>query len=184
MATKKPRLTQAQKFAIPKLRELKRKGLFAGNVRRPSKYGMKQARVYDDVISGRASVISVPSHKKASSYKGAFRVKGNKVVVPKEKGETVRYDKKRGVITGVREAYGKRIRKDITPQKAGSVWDLPAERKGQLYTIPFRQGTGIVRFTFSTRSELAKFMSGYNDRWPNWINYVEIESVDDAEDEE
>ncbi len=177
MTTRKPKLTQAQKSAIPKLAKLKEKGLFKGNVRRPSKYAIKQTKVYEDVITGKATVVKV-NRATAVKYKEAFRVKGTRVVVNKGEGETVRYSRKTGEIVSTRKQYGKRIRKRILPIKPEKLDQLPKERKGRYYTIPFNRGSIIERFTFESMDELRKFMSGYEDKWPNWEKYVEVEEIE------
>lgn len=176
MSKRKPPLTQAQKDAIPKLAKLKEKGLFKGNARRPSKYGVKQTKVFGDVISGKATVVKV-SFKDARKYKDAFRVKGTRVVVNKDKDETVRYNRKTGEIVSIRKQYGKRIRKRILPTKPEKLDQLPKAKKGRYYTIPFYRGSSVERFTFESIDELRKFMSGYEDRWPNWEKYVEVEEI-------
>lgn len=178
MPTRKKPLTQAQKSAIPKLAKLKERGLFAGNVRRPSKYAIKQTKVYKDVLDGRASVVKVPRNK-AREYRDAFRVKGTSVVVSRGKTEKVRYNKKAGEIQSIRHDYGKKIRKRILPTKPEGLDQLPKARKGQYYTIPFNRGSTIERFTFESIDELRKFMSGYEDRWPNWEKYVEVEEMEE-----
>src|ERR1019366_9186741 len=97
MATRKPRLTQAQKAARPKLAKLKKLGLFRGNVSRPSRHGVKQTGVFAQVLAKRAAIVTVPRPRapkvgpkapdRLKQYAGAFKVRGRRVVLPKIEGE-------------------------------------------------------------------------------------------------
>lgn len=185
MPTKKRRLSQAQKAAIPKLRELKKLGLFGGRVRAPSKYGVSQTKKFSDVLTGKAAVVTAPP-KAVREYRaaGRFKVKGRKIVVPKEKGERVKYDKKLGAISSTRETYGQRV-KTVKPPRGGETMKAPRGKR-KVYVIPI----GPRRFRFTSRAELEKFMRPYEQGtrpYEKWREYVEIEFLDrddDLEDEE
>src|SRR5258708_29317702 len=108
MASKKPRLTQAQKRASGTLFKLKRLGVFKGETKRPSRYGVKVARQLDYVAKGRAAVVTVPRGV-ATDYKQQYRVRYGKVIVPKAAGERVRFSKAQREITSTRKFQGKDI---------------------------------------------------------------------------
>ena len=189
MATKSGGTRQAQNRAFIKklrhdLRRLKEKGLYSGDLRRkPTAYGHKVRNKYLDVLEGKAAVITAPSRKEARLFSDTFKVKRDKIVVPKQKGENVRYNPDTGEITATRRAFGKRIHIVKVASRRGSWHSLPPEKKGRFYRMPF--GTGGMAYTFDSRAELAKFMEPYEQKsykpYLNWQNYVEVIEVEPGE---
>ena len=76
--------------------------------------GSKQTGVFSQVLAKRAAVVTVPRGKR-KQYAEAFKVRGNKVVLPKIEGERYHYDKKAGTIVSTRTQHGQRIRKTVLP---------------------------------------------------------------------
>ena len=105
--TRKPALSQAETAGLKKLRKV---GLYKPKSSRapPTKYAISLLKTYSDYLTGKASVVTAKSeikrnkgYKEAASYKktdkqkpGIVRVIRNKIVVPTQKGEIVRFSKK------------------------------------------------------------------------------------------
>lgn len=180
MATKKPGRAQAQKS----LSTLKKLGLFKGRVRNPSRHGLAQIKKFAGVLKGDVAVLSVPP-KVARDYREQYRVKYNKVLIPKAKGERVRYSKRKQEITSSREFAGKRItaRK---PRAVKSPYDLPRGPNIR-YAVPL--AGGAMRLRWDDFDQLVKDMTEYEQgrrnkygaRYAEWWKYVEIETIDDTD---
>ena len=188
MPTKKRNARQAEKTLAfnrqlkSDLRKLKEKGLYSGDLRRkPTGYGHKVRNKFKDVLEGKAAVVSAPSRKEARAFSDTFKVKRNKIVVPKQKGDRVRYNSKSGAIEASRKAFGKRIKITVVSSRKGTWHELPSEKKGRFYRIPF--GSGGIAYTFDSRAELAKFMEPYEQKafnpYRDWCQYVEVLDVHD-----
>lgn len=154
---------------------LKSKGLVSKKVDarsvKPTSHMVKTRKEFSDVLSGKASVVKTPKRKTASEYKDmGFRSKFGNVVIPKEKGEQIRYDKKTEQIVAYRKRDGKRVKKIYKRTDA----ELPTGKQFR-YTMPFKRGSGTERYTFPNMDELKRFMSGYD--FKGWQKYLEVEEV-------
>lgn len=177
MSTKKPRLTQAQKAARPKLARLKKLGLFKGRVHRPSRHGIKQTGVFAQVLSKKAAVVSVP-RSKLKQYSEAFTVRGGKVVLPKIEGERYHYDKKAGAIVSTRTQHGQRIRKTVLPvPSVANLGDVPLG-PNRYYVLPLGQNFHVREKTMKAiKAFVFEYEQRYKRRYRNWQKYVVIEEI-------
>ena len=179
MSSSKLSASQLRKFRSD-VAKLKEKGLVSARVdarsQKPTRHMREQVKKYSDVLSGRAKVVHTPKRSQAKQYADAFRVKGNAVVIPVEKGETVRYSPKSNKIVGTRRAYGKTLKKEYLAKRLESVKDLPAG-KGIIYSVPL--GNGLR--SFDDIDALASFMFPYETQARNpyldWQKYVIVERL-------
>lgn len=193
MPSKKPTRDQVKSFRSAVAR-LKEKGLVSKRVdarkQRYTKYMRGQVRKYGDVLQGKAAVVSVPKRQQAMEYETFFRRKGKKIVVPKDEGERVYWNKREQRIEGVSRKYGRKVKRHFLKLKFSSDEDLRAVA-GKL---PFRFYY-VIRFAggqvwrFEDVEEIIKFMSPYEDNpknpFRNWQTFVTIEEItDDNEDDE
>lgn len=139
----------------------------------------KSLTKYADVVSGKAAVISAKDKKQAAKFKNSFKVVGDKIIVPKTKGERVAFSKKTGELKTTRKVGGKSVTKTI------SDGELAPLGKGQYYVISFAGGQKFRTNDFKT---LQNFMAGYEKKpqrpFKDWRQYVEIETIDEAEGNE
>ena len=169
MATKKSRHLQDAKRSRAERRRLRELGLISKHVdlrKKPTKAQLKTIEKYRDLLTGKAKVIEVPKGR-AREFKGFVR-KGRKVIVPRQKGETIKFEKKSGRIVATKKGRKRIIH---TKGKIGK----PAKGKKFFYSVPFANGATI---TFDSRAELANFMANYAT-YKNWRQYLEIIEVDD-----
>jgi len=107
-----------------------------------------------------------------------FRVVGDKVIVPRKKGQRVRVGRK-GEIEVARKVGGK-MRRGKFKQFA----DLGGP--GKVFLLPFKRGTGIEWMKFDSRAELDKFMLETSPKagqtYKNYAAYIlELEIEEDTE---
>ena len=168
----KPVRTKAQvRKDRAQLKKLKSTGLFKGKIdaRKPPSAAQKRAlKRYADVISGKAAVVKPKNPK---SYKGTFKVVGDKVIVPK-RGGRVRVDKE-GVIRTTRKIAGK------VRQARYSRLDriMNGEGKpGAIYVLPLMHGSDIHYYKFNNAEELRQFVFETSPKvgqtFKNWASYV------------
>lgn len=175
-----PKRTKSQiKSDRAKLRKLRASGLFRGKIdlrKPPNSRHRKALKEFADVISGKATVVKPRNPR---SYRSLFDVKGDKVIVPRRKGERVRVDKQ-GNITSTRKVGGRTVKAKFQRSKRGEKIARPSEEKQ--YAIPFirgrdKKGRPIVHwFRFPSYDDLAKFMAGYD--YKDWTDYVVEEELD------
>lgn len=180
------RQSQSDKKVKAGLVKLKKRGLYRGDLRKPvTAYGRKVFRDYQDVLNKKAAVVSTRTRKEARLYADVFKVKYNKVAVPKEtRKENVRYNPKTGEIYSYRHQYGKRIKAVKVVRRADSWHGLPPEKPGRFYRMPFGAASHGKGYTFDTRADLAKFMQPYEtskNPYNNWWRFVEIIDVEPGE---
>lgn len=175
LTTKSPTGKQAR-LALKKLSQL---GLYSGDLRKkPTKYGLKKIAKFADVLSGKATVVEP---KKPERFKDIFEVVGNKVIVPRRKGERITVDKKTREIVSKRKvgkrtviARGMQLKRGQQPPKV----EYPAS-----YAVPLKsKGGGIDWHRFPDRDELIKFMSTYD--FLGWQDYVVEEHFGDELDDD
>jgi len=178
MATKSKARLQA-KSQRRQLAKLKSAGLYSGKIdgrKKPSKYQQSLIAKYKDVVTGKASVVKP---KDAKSYKSIFQVVGDKVIVPRRKGEKIRITEK-GSIAGERKVGGRKVRTYFKKVKRGET--LAADKKPTMYFVPFirgKDGKGkpIIEWKrFPNLDMLKQFMEGYD--YKDWTDYVVKERVD------
>jgi hypothetical protein len=181
------RVSQASK--LKKLKKLSARGLYAGDTSRLTDYGGRILRRFADVLRGAASVIGLPSLKASKPYRDNphLRVRGKKVIVPRRKGERVRYDRKTGQIKTRRREYDRSIETIIPSSPIERASIAPSGEKIQ-YAIPIG-GPGHVE-RFDTYADLDNFMRPYefthivSDKYGvrpvsylDWRQHVNIERV-------
>lgn len=179
MSSRKLTPDQLRKFRSD-IASLKSKGLLSKRVdarsQKPTRYMRSQIKKFSDVLSGKAAVVKAP-RSKAKEFSDKYIVKGNKVVVPKRKGETVSYSKSSNTIVASSKVGEKRVRRRMSA-KAPTKHEAPL--KGNvLYVIPL----GNTRQSFDTWSDLVLFMEPYENNPKNpykeWMQYVEIVDYDE-----
>lgn len=195
MATKKPGKGQYERFRAD-VKRLKDAGLYTGDLRKPiTRYAAREAKKYETVLKGKATVIKPPRSHPVGEYKQVYKTKFRRVVIPRRPNEKVFYDKKSAQIRSVRDEYGKTITRIIPPHAvtADNVSRLP---KGENVRFVVPLGTGFERF--ASYDEMAAFMQQYetprvvtggrhgtrmSSGFRNWQKYVELELVTDIDDE-
>lgn len=130
---------------------------------------------YKDVLSGKAVVVTVPKGF-AAKLKSSMRVVGPKVVVPRDRGEKVKFEKRDQRLTSTRKVGGQRVKRIVY---TGGAMPKPKKGKKFMYAVPF---TGGGRVRFDSFAALKDFMQPYHT-YKNWKDYLEIEEVDAGEDE-
>jgi hypothetical protein len=183
----KPSRSKAQAARDKKaLKTLKASGLYSGKTdlrRSPTPYQKSQIRRFADVITGKATVVRP---KSPSAYRGKFDVKGDKVIVPRAKGERIGLSKT-GKITRTRKTpRGPRKATIIPvgPPKPGrGIPPAPPPGKALVYYLPFRRGSGKgqttqwMRFSYD---KLVNFFIEYDlddEQTADWLRYLEIEEM-------
>lgn len=128
---------------------------------------------YRNVLIHKATVVTVPKGLSVK-YKKSFRVVGNKIVVPRVKGERVHVEAS-GRITSTRKVGGERVKRIL---HVGGKMPKPAKGKKFMYAVPF---TGGTRVRFDSFEALQEFMAPYHS-FKNWKDYLEIEEIDADDD--
>src|ERR1700722_2949999 len=167
------------------LKKLKKLGLVSNKVdpvtQEATRYMRRLVRNFADVIKGEAKVLTVPT-KEAKVYKASgHRAKGKRVVVPVEKGESVRRSAPvNGVPTYTKIRKDEQGRKRVTnkvvlfPEEqlhgrfASYVQSLSPLKKGQYYVIRFKGYRSGRFFTGpNAKAELLHwimlYVTDYND---------------------
>lgn len=197
MTTKKGLSGQELKAFRSKVSKLKAKGLVGKRVdarsQKPTRYMREQVAKFNDVLEGRAKVVTAPSRADARRFGAQFdegrgnMSKGRKVVVPTGSKGSVRVVRaKDGPIIRVRATEnGRSLIKEYHALKTDGPGGLPSG-KNIKYRIPFGNGSS---FTFDNKKDLIEFMYPYETKaknaFKNWWRYVEIIRVgeEDSEDE-
>lgn len=176
------RKKSASKKLLKQRAKLKSYGLLSKRVdlrRKPTSYQKKLIARYQDVLRGKAQVVSAATPKQAAKFKHSFQVIGDKIVVPRGKGEKIKFSKKTGELRATRTVGGKKITKTMSDGELAPL--LP----GQYYVIEFAGGQ---RFRTNDFATLQTFMQGYEKKeykpFKDWRKYVQIETLEDAQGEE
>ena len=193
MASKKSRQKQVEKRTRADLRRLRDMGFISKTVnlrKKPTAKDIKIIEKYRDVLRGKATVVPVPKGK-TKAYKGYRPYKG-KMVIPREKGEKVSVDKKTGIPFKTKGGI-----KTWLPGR-GMKMPPPAKGTARRYTIRFKNlrkskrkiKGGTERKTDDSRyisfdrlsgggggggGSLSAYMEAYEDTFPDWYDYLEIE---------
>lgn len=179
------------------LAQLKRKKLYKGDARKaPTHYGKSLVAKLSDVLKGKAAVITTTRTTARKYREAGFKVRGNKIIVPKEKGERYKISKSGEITSTRRTLTGQKVKKHVEPSKRETVRDLPTHAPNgnrYQYAVPFKRGRdAFERFRFPDKESLQHFMQpGYDKRYPDWLQYVELEEIlpngeltdDETEDE-
>lgn len=182
MPSKKSPLTQVAKL---KEQRAKLRALGLITIKRDlrskiNKTDKKAVAEFQDVLAGRAKVIDVPTKAEAKKFGRIFKVKGEHVIVPRRKGERLRYNKETGNIEGKRIEYG-RTRKTIIPSEPTSA-ELAKKGKRLRYVLPVARGDEVQRYSFMSFAELEHFVTQDTEfrgayAGGGWKRYVEFEEV-------
>lgn len=185
------------KSSVPKtqLKKLKSAGLFTGKLPRGNKLTAYQKGLitrFNDVATGKAQVLKP---KNPSTFKSIFKVQGDKVIVPKAKGEKWRVTKSGAIERTRKGPRGEQIKfKSWRQKKPGELPPPPPPEKRVRYALPFARKVGKGQYRlewqrFPTYDALASFMSEYEKtdekgkaRYGDWAQYVFEESIDDTRD--
>lgn len=165
--------------ARAQLKKLKSLGLFTGDLRKkPTARTLKLIREFDAVLKGKAAVVQPANPKQ---YKGAFKVVGKSVVVPKRKGERVKVSKSGEIVSTGKTRTGRTVTRTVKTVKKGGTGGIAKPADGELvqYAIPFNFRSGREWKRFPNWDELQKYMSGSNSvaNWKNWPDYVAVEKL-------
>lgn len=180
MATRKLKGAQLRKFRS-EIAVLKSKGLISPKVDartvQPTSHMTKQIKKFQNVLTGKATVVRAGSRKQAKEYSQQFPTKFKSIVITKEANEKIRMNTKTGEISSYRNQFGKRIKKIYSKRKIENLNQLPTGPNVN-YTVPFKRGPNRVeRYTFPDLKTLKEFMEGYGDKYKDWMKYVEIEQI-------
>lgn len=165
-----------------KRRRLKELGILVKRTdlrKAPTKHQRKLIREYADLLAGRAAVIEAPSAKAARVAAGPLRRVGNKIIVPKAKGDRIRY--RNGQIEVKAKIYGA----NVTRRPVYEVFESGARKPigdDIQYAIDFHRGSHSPEtYRFKTWKELSDFMDRYSHRkrdpWRDWRKYAWIETL-------
>lgn len=147
--------------------------------KKPTKAQLNAVGKYQDFLQGKASIIKT-TPKTAKGFKGKYRVKGGLIVVPRERGEKIRFDKKSGDIVSTRKEGEHTVKKIRKPVNATVRREKNAENV--YYIMPFQRGDVVERYPFKTWEELEQFMSrGSIRNYKNWQSFVEVEELTRAD---
>lgn len=173
--------TKKQHSALKKLRA---SGLYSGKIPRGklTKYQAGLVKKYDDVVKGKATVVRPKNPK---DYGRIYRTSGDKVIVPKNKGEKIAVNKRGNIERTRKGPRGEKIKSTAHRSKPG---ELPPETTKRVqYAIPFARKLGKNKYRlewvrFPTRESLAAFMAEYEKagRYQDWTNFVFEEQISDA----
>lgn len=179
MKSKKSVRRQAAKLRRD-ARKLKKLGLVKYDARKKPGRAQKNAvKKFKDVLENKASVVKVANKKEAKKYGRSFRAVGNRVIVPRKKGDRVSYNKKSHEIHISGKRYGKRAHIILEPGRGTKKRKGPKRGFRRWYAIPF----GNSKQYFKTKKDLAEFMQEYKEtaiangrKWgfKNWRKYIEI----------
>jgi hypothetical protein len=183
----KPSRSKAQVVRDKKaLQTLKKTGLYGGKIdlrRAPTPYQKSQIRKFADVIAGKAAVVRP---KQPSRYRDRFLVKGDKVIVPRRKGERIDVSST-GKITRTRKTPTGRRKSTVIPvgpPRAGrAAIPPPPTDRALVYYLPFRRGRGkgaTTQWIRFTHDRLVEFFHAYDlgdEKAADWLGYIEVEEV-------
>lgn len=174
------------------LARLKKLGLYRGNARKnPTRYGKSLIKKYADVLAGKAAVVKAPSKAAARAYRdegskapGTVRVSGDRIVVPKLRGEKLRYDKKRKEVIGYwkDKATGKTYKKHVT--KTGTDLETFSKRDDIIYSLLWMRGSEAERMFFSQYKELLNFIEPYGGmkRLGRYVEILDADAIEDGDE--
>lgn len=116
--------------------------------------------------------------KERAKYKGVFKVRGNKVVLPKIEGERYHYDKKKGAITSIRKQHGQTIRKTVLPTPSvADLGDIPLG-PNLYYVLPLGQNFHVREKTMAAiKAFVFEYEQRYKRSYKTWQKYVTVEEV-------
>jgi hypothetical protein len=159
------------------LKRLHKIGLYnAKHPRRaaPTRYGARIAKFFGDVLSGRASVVTVKpvksglkGHKKARELAGAsqqsgkgIRARFNKLVVPIRPGETARYAPKQDTVSITQRIGAEKYIRRKVHKKIQSEYDFPNLKPNEMFSIPMYRGNRVEYQQFS-QADMMQFWRMY-----------------------
>lgn len=182
--TNKEQLAQVRKS----LSVLRKKGLYnPKNARaKPTDYGIRLARKFSDVATGKAFVLKAD---KATIKKlgETYQTRNQRVVVPKFSwADRATINKKTGEVRYTKSIGGARYR--FRPANVTDVKDLPKLKKGQTYLVPFKHGNKLSFVSETSLEDIMKLVADYEKRGSNSYKdiakYIQIgERVGISEDD-
>lgn len=117
-------------------------------------------RKYDDVATGKATVVKAPSSRaaKISAKRAGFQSVGDIVIVPKHRGMRARYE--RGYMKASGTTFGQHISQIYI--KPGEIDKLPKPKPGHYYVfkVPFAQYGDFQQF--ASYEAYKQFRDGYH----------------------
>lgn len=169
------RQRKRERAALKKLRDLKLTKSGRYNPKRKTYYRALFDK-FRDVLEGKATVVKP---KDAKTYKRQFRVVGDRVVVPRRKGDRVT----------VKEGKIRVSRKRGRRRETGTVRPVAEVSPGKIYVLPLARQDGIEWHRFKSREDLNAFIYQTSPKigqtFKNVADYVlEIDDDDIPEDEE
>lgn len=177
--------TQAKKQRAA-LKWLARNDLYTGKIdlrKKPTPYQQSLINKFNLLSKGPKPAVVIP--KNPAAYKGTFQVKGDKVIVPRKKGETVGLTKS-GTIKRSRHAGGLKVRSRFVEGERGL--EKEPILKATVYHVPFNRGKGRIEWRRFTAENFKKFREEYKNRasqrkgggsdFRDWMKLVEVETID------
>jgi len=183
MKSKQSRSKTQVRFEKRAIKKLRSAGLYSGKVDLRKKLTAYQKRLiekFDAVVRDKATVVKP---KNAASFKDIFQVSGDKVVVPKSKGQKISVSKTGSIRIEGKTGNVKYVRTSRRVKEIGELQPTQRATKETVVAIPFARRVGKDQYRlewhrFPTFKHLQDFMSsdslkGYKD----WSNYVFIEEI-------
>lgn len=113
---------------------------------------------YSDVVAGKAAVVTP---RNAKAYKALYRVKGDKVIVPRRKGERIGTNKAGEIIGRRKTKRGTMKTRHIPPTET----QRPRARNEAItYAVPFKGKGGEIYWRRFTPSNWKAFLNDYAKR--------------------
>ena len=170
MATKSRSRSQVKKDRSA-LRKLKSTGLLKGRIdlrKSPSPSQKRAIKRYADVISGKAKVLKPKNPRR---YRKLFKVSGDRVIVPRRKGERVWIGSK-GEIKSIRKIGDRKIEGEYK-----KISDLVSTSEQKIYLLPVqRRANSLWWYKFESREALEQFVFETSPKigatYKNYGNYV------------
>jgi len=171
---------RAEKAALRKLRD---SGLYSGKVdlrRAATPYQKSLMKKFADVFNGSAAVVA-PSDPQ--SYKRQFKIVGDKVIVPKRKGERISVSKT-GKIERSRKIGNRRTKSTIVKIVPERGAPKPKADTAIVFRVPFKRGTQkhgeVIDWRRFSYDGLLRFFSEYLrdlSQFDDWAQYIEVEEL-------
>lgn len=153
-----------------------------------SEYQQRIIKKFDAVAKGRATVVTPKNPK---DYAKLFTVKGDKVIVPRTKGEKISTNKHGNITRERKLGRGQKSKGVLKRYKEFKTPEKPEPSRRVQYAIPFARkvSKGVYRLEwkrFPNWETLEKYMMGSDSvrDYDDWQHYVFEEEISELSREE
>ena len=179
---------------LRKLDKLRRLGLVETKYKKPTPYTDRLLKKFAGVLSGKDKIIETGDAKAAAKYKGQkvsgkpVTVVGDKIIVPKQKGRSFKWSKKRQELTGLKRKTKLEEAHRVTFIKATDAEiNKYRGRRDMRFILPIMYGTSVRRRPYAAIEmkhgndidELLRIIRGYETKdfnpWETIRDFIEIE---------